>query len=107
MRATVEGHITGHAAVFDQEYVLWEDNTSRVVETVKRGTFSRALREKHDVRADQQSKPPPEKEPGAVRDLPARLGSLNYSDAFCKHFTGESLEPVAIASVALLRTKDS
>jgi hypothetical protein len=51
MRATHSGHITGHAAVFDQEYILWEDEKCRVVETVKHGTFSRALREKHDVRA--------------------------------------------------------
>jgi uncharacterized protein len=51
MRATSEGHITGHAAVFNQDYVLWDDDTSRAVERVKPGTFSRALREKQDVRA--------------------------------------------------------
>jgi HK97 family phage prohead protease len=51
VRATNTGHLTGHAAVFHQEYVLWEDNSSRAVEVVKPGTFTRALNEKHDVRA--------------------------------------------------------
>jgi HK97 family phage prohead protease len=51
MRATTDGHITGHAAVFNQEFVLWDDESLSVVETVKPGTFSRALREKQDVRA--------------------------------------------------------
>jgi HK97 family phage prohead protease len=51
VRTTREGHIDGHAAVFNQEYVLWDGDTHRVVETVKPGAFSRALREQHDVRA--------------------------------------------------------
>jgi Escherichia/Staphylococcus phage prohead protease len=51
LRATREGHISGHAAVFNEEYILWDDSTSRAVETVKPGTFSRAIREKQDVRA--------------------------------------------------------
>jgi uncharacterized protein len=50
VRAEGDGHIVGHAAVFDEEYVLWEMPGYRVVETVKPGTFSRALKEKQDVR---------------------------------------------------------
>jgi HK97 family phage prohead protease len=50
IRADAEGHITGHAAVFNEEYVLWDSAGYRVVETVKPGTFTRALKEKHDVR---------------------------------------------------------
>lgn len=42
--------ITGHAAVFNQEYVLWEGSGYRVIEIVKPGTFTRALKEKQDVR---------------------------------------------------------
>jgi len=50
IRAKDDGHIEGHAAVFDQDYVLWEMPGYRVVERVKQGAFSRALKEKHDVR---------------------------------------------------------
>lgn len=50
VRAKDDGHIEGHAAVFDQEYVLWDDGKSyRVVEVVKPGTFKRSLKEKQDV----------------------------------------------------------
>lgn len=42
--------IEGYGAVFNQEYVLWDSPTFRVVETVKPGTFARALREAQDVR---------------------------------------------------------
>jgi HK97 family phage prohead protease len=42
--------IEGYAAVFDEEYVLWESPSCRVVEIVKPGTFTRALKEKQDVR---------------------------------------------------------
>jgi HK97 family phage prohead protease len=51
IRAKDDGHIEGHAAVFDQEYVLWDSASYRVVEIVKPGTFKRALKEKQDVRA--------------------------------------------------------
>ena len=50
VRAEANGHIGGHAAVFDEEYVLYDSPTLQVVESVKPGTFSRALREKQDVR---------------------------------------------------------
>jgi len=49
LRADDSGAISGHAAVFNQEYVLWDSPGYRVVETVKPGTFKRALREKQDV----------------------------------------------------------
>jgi HK97 family phage prohead protease len=42
--------IEGYAAVFDEEYVLWDSPSYRVVEIVKPGTFTRALKEKQDVR---------------------------------------------------------
>src|SRR5579872_3287804 len=42
--------IEGYGAVFNQEYVLWDSPTFRVVETVKSGTFARAIRENQDVR---------------------------------------------------------
>jgi hypothetical protein len=51
VRAKSDGHIEGHASVFDQEYVLWDSASYRVVEVVKPGAFSRALKEKQDVRA--------------------------------------------------------
>jgi Escherichia/Staphylococcus phage prohead protease len=44
-------HIEGHAAVFNQNYVLWDGGNYRVVEIVKPGTFTRALKEKQDVRS--------------------------------------------------------
>jgi HK97 family phage prohead protease len=50
IRAKAEGHIDGHMAVFDQEYVLWDSDSYRVVETVLPTAFDRALKEKHDVR---------------------------------------------------------
>jgi HK97 family phage prohead protease len=50
IRAKDDGHIDGHAAVFNEEYVLWDSESYRVVEKVKPGTFTRALKEKHDVR---------------------------------------------------------
>jgi HK97 family phage prohead protease len=50
IRADQEGHISGHAAVFNQEYVLWDSPGYRYVEVVKPGAFSRALDEQHDVR---------------------------------------------------------
>ena len=42
--------IEGYGAVFGEEYVLYDSPTLRIVETVKAGTFSRALQEKQDVR---------------------------------------------------------
>jgi Escherichia/Staphylococcus phage prohead protease len=51
VRAKSDGHIEGHASVFDQEYVLWDSASYRVVEVVKPGAFARALKEKQDVRA--------------------------------------------------------
>jgi len=51
LRAASGLTIDGHAAVFDQEYVLWEDSSMRAIETVKPGAFSRAIKEKQDVRA--------------------------------------------------------
>ena len=50
IRAKDDGHIDGHAAVFDQDYVLWDSPSYRVVERVKAGSFARAIKEKHDVR---------------------------------------------------------
>jgi uncharacterized protein len=50
LRAKDDGHIAGHAAVFDQEYVLWDSESYRVVEKVKPGAFKRALADKDDVR---------------------------------------------------------
>lgn len=51
LRATSGLAIDGHAAVFDQDYVLWDEGNACAVETVKPGAFSRAIKEKHDVRA--------------------------------------------------------
>ena len=50
LRAERSGSIDGHAAVFDEEYVLWQEEKFSVVETVKRGAFARAIKEKQDVR---------------------------------------------------------
>lgn len=50
IRADKQGHISGHAAVFNQEYVLWDSPYYRFVEIIKPGAFTRALDEKHDVR---------------------------------------------------------
>lgn len=43
VRATGDGHIEGHAAVFNQEYVLWDTPSLRVTETIRGGTFTRVL----------------------------------------------------------------
>ena len=50
VRAKDDGHIEGHASVFNQEYVLYDGESFRVVEIVKPGAFTRALKEKQDVR---------------------------------------------------------
>lgn len=50
IRADQKGHVSGHAAVFNQEYVLWDSPGYRYVEIVKPGAFTRALEEQHDVR---------------------------------------------------------
>jgi HK97 family phage prohead protease len=50
VRAAQSGHIEGHAAVFNEEYVLCDYPDFRVVETIKPGTFSRSISEKQDVR---------------------------------------------------------
>jgi HK97 family phage prohead protease len=42
--------LEGYAAVFNQEYVLYEDTGMRWVETIKPGAFARVLKEKQDVR---------------------------------------------------------
>jgi len=42
--------LEGYGAVFNEDYVLYEDSGFRVVETIKPGAFARALREKQDVR---------------------------------------------------------
>jgi len=42
--------IEGYGAVFNEEYVLYDSGSYRVVETVMPGTFTRALKEKQDVR---------------------------------------------------------
>lgn len=43
VRATGDGHIEGHAAVFNTEYVMWDSPSLRVTETIRPGTFSRVL----------------------------------------------------------------
>ena len=42
--------IEGYGAVFNEEYVLYEGGTFRVVETIKPGAFKRVLEEKQDTR---------------------------------------------------------
>jgi uncharacterized protein len=42
--------IQGYGAVFNQEYVLWDSPSLRIVETIERGTFARTIQEKQDVR---------------------------------------------------------
>ena len=42
--------IEGYASVFNEEYVLYSGASYRIVELVKPGTFTRALKEKQDVR---------------------------------------------------------
>src|SRR5580765_670123 len=52
VRAVAEsGHIDGHAAVFNEVYVLVDYPDFRVEEIIKPGAFDRAIREKQDVRA--------------------------------------------------------
>lgn len=42
--------IEGYGAVFNQEYVMYDSPTLRIVERVKPGTFKKAIQEKQDVR---------------------------------------------------------
>lgn len=42
--------LTGYAAVFGQDYVIYESKSFRMVERVKQGAFTRALDEEQDVR---------------------------------------------------------
>jgi HK97 family phage prohead protease len=42
--------IEGYAAVFNEDYVLYEDSGCRFVESIKPGAFSRVLEEKQDTR---------------------------------------------------------
>ncbi len=42
--------LEGYSAVFNEEYVLYDSGSYRVVETVMPGTFTRALEEHQDVR---------------------------------------------------------
>jgi HK97 family phage prohead protease len=42
--------LEGYAAVFSEDYVLYESKTFRAIERVKQGAFTRALEEKQDVR---------------------------------------------------------
>jgi HK97 family phage prohead protease len=42
--------LTGYAAVFGQDYVIYESKSFRMVERVKAGAFTRALEEEQDVR---------------------------------------------------------
>lgn len=51
VRASENGHIEGHAAVFNQEYVMWDTPSFRAVEVIKPGAFTRAIKEAQDVRA--------------------------------------------------------
>lgn len=51
VRTSDDGHISGHAAVFNEEYVVFDWMGYRVVETIAPGAFARAIREKQDVRA--------------------------------------------------------
>lgn len=51
VRAAQNGHIEGHAAVFNEDYVLCDYPDFKVIETVRPGTFSRAISEKQDCRA--------------------------------------------------------
>jgi HK97 family phage prohead protease len=50
VRATDNGNISGYAAVFNQDYVLWDSPTLRVVERVKPGAFTKSLKDQDDVR---------------------------------------------------------
>jgi Escherichia/Staphylococcus phage prohead protease len=42
--------LTGYAAVFNQDYVIYESKSFRMVERIKPGTFTRAIDEDQDVR---------------------------------------------------------
>lgn len=46
VRVAQSGHIEGHAAVFNQNYVLWDSPSLRVTETIRPGTFTRVLSDK-------------------------------------------------------------
>lgn len=50
VRATESGQIEGHAAVFNQEYVMWDTPSFRVVEVIKPGAFDKVLADKDDAR---------------------------------------------------------
>jgi HK97 family phage prohead protease len=43
--------LTGYAAVFNQDYVIYESKSFRMVERIKAGAFTRAIDEEQDVRA--------------------------------------------------------
>src|SRR5258708_1167531 len=45
-----EPSLEGYAAVFGEDYVLYESKYMKVIERVKEGAFTRALDEKQDVR---------------------------------------------------------
>lgn len=49
VRTEASGHIDGHAAVFGAKYVLADYPDFKVIETIKPGAFSRAIREKQNV----------------------------------------------------------
>jgi HK97 family phage prohead protease len=42
--------LTGYAAVFGQDYVIYDSKSFRMVERIKPGTFTRAIDEEQDVR---------------------------------------------------------
>lgn len=50
VRAKDDGHIAGHAAVFDEEYVMWDSDYMRVAEVIRSGAFKEAIKAKQDVR---------------------------------------------------------
>jgi len=57
VRATKKGEgdkakpvLEGYAAVFGEDYVLYESKSFRAIERVKQGAFTRAIEEKQDVR---------------------------------------------------------
>ncbi len=43
--------LTGYAAVFGQDYVIYESKSFRMIERIKAGAFTRAIDEEQDVRA--------------------------------------------------------
>jgi Escherichia/Staphylococcus phage prohead protease len=57
VRATKKGEgdkatpaLEGYAAIFGEDYVLYESKSFKMIERVKQGAFTRALEEKQDVR---------------------------------------------------------